>query len=309
MVLGMQGESRFLELARLVDKYSGTDGIHSTAVPGLTCLKISAAGGKVNSVYVPSVCIVVQGRKRVLLEDEIFKYAPGQYLAVSVDLPLLGQVTEASRTRPYLCLQIHLDAAMMSELIAQSVNGEAGNDRWSSRETERGLFVGDVDDAMLDAVLRLARLLESPRDIPILAPMTMREVHYRMLSAAHGPAIAQIAVAGSNTQKIAQAIRRMKSNFTRTTSIEDLAAAVSMSPSSFHQHFKAVTAMSPLQFQKRMRLMEARQIMLTEPIDAASTAYRVGYESPSQFSREYARMFGAPPIRDIAGIRDSMIAP
>jgi AraC-like DNA-binding protein len=305
----MQGDSRFLELARLVDKYSGTDGIHPTAIPGLNCLKISAVSGKVNSVYVPSVCIVVQGRKRVLLEDEIFKYAQGQYLAVSVDLPLLGQVTEASKTRPYLCLQIHLDAAMMSELMARSAVHEAGKDEWSLRETERGLFVGDLDDAMLDAVLRFARLLESPKDIPILAPMMMREVHYRMLSAAHGPAIAQIAVAGSNTQKIAQAIRRMKSDLSRATSIEDLATTATMSPSSFHHHFKAVTAMSPLQYLKRLRLTEARQIMLTEPIDAASTAYRVGYESPSQFSREYARMFGAPPMRDIAEIRASMMAP
>jgi AraC-like DNA-binding protein len=304
----MQGDFRFVELARLVDKYSGTDGIHATAVPGLNCLKISAVSGKVNSVYVPSVCIVVQGRKRVLLEDEIFKYAPGEYLAVSVDLPLLGQVTEASRTQPYLCLQIHLDAAMMSELIAQSANDGAGYDPGNRRETGRGLFVARLDDSMLDAVLRLARLLESPRDIPILAPLMMREVHYRMLSGAHGTAIAQMAVAGSNTQKIAQAIRRMKSDLARATSIEDLAATVSMSPSSFHQHFKAVTALSPLQYLKRMRLTEARQIMLTEPIDAASTAYRVGYESPSQFSREYARMFGAPPTRDIAGIRESMTA-
>jgi AraC-like DNA-binding protein len=302
----MPGDSRFSELVALVDKYSGADGVHPTAVPGLNCLKISALSGKVNTVYVPSVCIVVQGRKRVLLEEEIFKYASGQYLAVSVDLPLLGQVTEASATLPYLCLQIHLDAAVMSDLLARSIR-DAGS--WNRRETERGLFVGELDDAMIDAVLRLARLLESPQDIPILAPMMMRELHYRLLSGEHGAAIAQIAVAGSNTQKIAQAIRRMKSNLARSTSVEDLAATVSMSPSSFHQHFKAVTAMSPLQYLKRMRLTEARQIMLTEPIDAASTAYRVGYESASQFSREYARMFGAPPMRDIAGIRDSTIVP
>jgi AraC-like DNA-binding protein len=305
----MQADSRFPELARLVDKYSGSDGVHSTAVPGLNCLKISAISGKVNSVYVPSVCIVVQGRKRVLLEDEIFRYAPREYLAISVDLPLLGQVTEASKAQPYLCLQIHLDAAMMSELISQFARDEASNDKWNRRETARGLFVGELDEAMLDAVLRLARLLEAPQDIPVLAPLMMREVHYRLLSGAHGSAIAQIAVAGSNTQKIAQAIRRMKADLARATSIDDLAATVSMSPSSFHQHFKAVTAMSPLQYLKRMRLTEARQIMLTEPVDAASTAYRVGYESASQFNREYARMFGAPPMRDIAGIRDSMIAP
>jgi AraC-like DNA-binding protein len=189
----------------------------------------------------------------------------------------------------------------MSELIAQS-----GIDTHSGDKTSRGLFVGKLDEGMIDAVLRLARLLDTPKDIPILAPMLVRELHYRLLSGAHGAAIAQIAVAGSSTHRIAQAIRRMKSDLTLPIRVEALAATVNMSPSSFHQHFKAVTAMSPLQYLKRLRLTEARQIMLSEAADAASTAYRVGYESASQFSREYARMFGAPPIRDVSGLRSTV---
>jgi AraC-like DNA-binding protein len=294
----MPGTQSFSELAALVDKYSSGDGIHPTAIPGLQCLKMSAVNMSTPSVYNPSVCVVVQGRKQVLLEDEIYRYAPSQYLAGTVDLPLLGQVTEASAKKPYLCLQINIDASQMSDLI-----GHSRADTPTDGTTARGLFVGKLDDDMMDATLRLARLLDTPRDIAALAPMRMREFHYRMLSGKHGAAIAQIAVAGSNTQKVAQAIRRMKADLARAISVEDLAARSHMSPSSFHQHFKAVTAMSPLQYLKRLRLTEARQIMLSEPVDAASTAYRVGYESPSQFSREYARMFGAPPMRDIAILR------
>jgi len=297
----MPRHQTFQQLATLVDKYSNGDGIHPTAISGLQCLKMSATNMATPSVYQPSVCVVVQGSKQVLLEGEIFQYAPSQYLAVSVDLPLLGQVREATPKKPYLCLQINLDLSQMSELIAQS-----GNDAVAQIGTGRGLFVGKLNDDMVDAVLRLTQLLDTPKDIPALAPIRMREFHYRMLSGMHGAAIAQIAVAGSNTQKISQVIRKMKSDLTRALSVEELAAKVHMSPSSFHQHFKAVTAMSPLQYLKRLRLTEARQIMLSEDADAASTAYRVGYESPSQFSREYSRMFGAPPARDVAGIRNSV---
>jgi AraC-like DNA-binding protein len=288
------------ELAVLIDKYSSGDGVNATAVNGLFCIRLSAPNMKLPSVYQPSICVIVQGAKQVLLEEEIYRYAPPQFLAVSVDLPLLGQVVEASAERPYLCLQIEIDPRLIGELIAQS-----GDTAWSRSETSRGLFVGTLDGATQEAVLRLARLLETPRDIPMLAPMMLRELHYRLLSGDHGPAIAQIAIAGSNTHKIGQIIRRIKTHLATPMHVEELAAMANMSPSSFHQHFKAVTAMSPLQYQKRLRLTEARHILLSENVDAASTAYRVGYESVSQFSREYARMFGAPPIRDIEGIRNS----
>ena len=290
-------DDRQRELAALIHKYSAGDGVHATAIGGLFCIRLSAPNMKLPSVYQPSICVIVQGAKQVLLEDEIYHYAPPQFLAVSVDLPLLGQVVEASAERPYLCLQIELDPRQIGELITQS--DRAG---WSRGESTRGLFVGTLDVATQEAVLRLARLLETPSDIAVLAPMMLRELHYRLLSGAYGSAIAQMAIAGSNTHKIGAIIRRIKSQLAAPIRVEDLAAMANMSPSSFHQHFKAVTAMSPLQYQKRLRLTEARHILLSEEIDAASAAYRVGYQSVSQFSREYARMFGAPPIRDVENI-------
>jgi AraC-like DNA-binding protein len=291
-------DDRQRELAVLVDKYSSGEGVQATAVRGLFCIRLSAPNMKLPSVYQPSICVIVQGAKQVLLEEEIYRYAPPQFLAVSVDLPLLGQVVEASAERPYLCLQIEIDPRQIGELIAQSRDAE-----WSRDDTPRGLFVGTLDGATQEAVLRLARLLETPRDIPVLAPMMLREFHYRLLSGDYGPVIAQMAIAGSNTRKIGEIIRKIRTHLAAPIRVEDLAAIANMSPSSFHQHFKAVTAMSPLQYQKRLRLTEARHILLSENVDAASTAYRVGYQSVSQFSREYARMFGAPPIRDIEGIR------
>jgi AraC-like DNA-binding protein len=289
------------ELAALVSRHAPTDGIHETPIPGLYCLRMSDPSAPMPAVYNPSLCVVVQGSKQVLLEDEIYHYRPTHYLAVSVDLPVLGQVLNASRAEPYLCVKIDLDPHALTEILAQT-----GNAPRPDTATPRGLFVGTMDDALSSAVLRLARLLDARHDIPVLAPLVVREIHYRLLNGEHGHVIAEMAAAGSNLQKIAQTIRAMKSDLARQVSVEELAALGHMSVSSFHHHFKAVTAMSPLQYQKRLRLTHARQILLSENTDAASTAYRVGYESPSQFSREYARMFGAPPIRDVEGLRSSM---
>lgn len=286
------------ELAALVTKYSNGDGIHASAVDGVQCIRLSRPHLQLPSVYQPSVCVIVQGTKQVLLEEEIYRYAPTQFLAVSVDLPLVGQVMEASEQAPYLCLAIDIDAKQISDLITQS-----GDVSWRRGETARGLFVGALDAPTQDAVLRLARLLDTPRDIPVLAPLALREFHYRLLTGPYGATIAQMSIAGSNMHKIGQIIRRIKTRLAEPIRVEDLASMANMSPSSFHQHFKAVTAMSPLQYQKRLRLTEARHILLAEHLDAASAAYRVGYQSVSQFSREYARMFGAPPMRDVAGIR------
>jgi AraC-like DNA-binding protein len=206
-------------------------------------------------------------------------------------------VIEASAEQPYLCIAIELDARTLADLISQS-----GDASWSRGETSRGLFVGEMDAATQDAVLRLTRLLDTPRDIPVLAPLALREFHYRLLSSPYGRAIAQMAIAGSNTHKIGQIIRRIKTKLAEPIRVEELASMANMSPSSFHQHFKAVTAMSPVQYQKKLRLTEARQILLAEKADAQNAAYRVGYQSVSQFSREYSRMFGAPPMRDVQGL-------
>jgi AraC-like DNA-binding protein len=291
------------ELARLTVKYSKGDGIHPTLIQGLQCIRLSARHQELPHVYQPCVCVIVQGAKQVLLEEEIYRYTPMQFLAVSVDLPLLGQVTEASAESPYLCLAIDIDARTIADLITAS--GDAG---WRRGETARGLFVGDLDDALLESVVRLARLLDAPRDMPVLAPLALREFHYRLLMSPYGSAIAQMGIAGSNTHKIGQVIRRIKSHYSEPIRVEELASLANMSPSSFHQHFKAVTAMSPVQYQKRLRLTEARHMLLAEQADAASAAYRVGYQSVSQFSREYARMFGAPPRRDVEGLRNAPTA-
>ena len=297
-------QERLSELGGLVAKYSNGDGMHPAAIGGLHCIRLSMPNMELPHVYHPSICVIVQGAKQVLLEEEIYRYAPPQFLAVSVDLPLLGQVTVASTERPYLCLAIDIDTRQIADLIAQS-----GDASWSREETSRGLFVGELDTAMLESVVRLARLLDAPRDIPVLSPLALREFHYRLLESPYGPAIAQIAIAGSNMHKIGQIIRRIKTQLATPIRVEDLASMANMSPSSFHQHFKAVTAMSPVQYQKRLRLTEARHILLSEKADAASAAYRVGYRSVSQFSREYARMFGAPPMRDVEGIRNMASIP
>lgn len=293
----MTANERLAELARLIDRYSNGDGMHDTAIPGLQCIKASAVGTGVPDVFVACLCVIVQGRKQVLLEDEIYRYEPSQYLAASVDLPIVGQVTEASAEQPYLCIKVDIDSRMLSELISQTGNPPAAT------ASPRGVFVGKLEAGLADAVLRLARLLDTPADIRTLAPIYLREVHYRMLQSEHGATFAQLAIPGSNVQKVANVIQRLRSAIAEPIRIEDLAAHASMSPSSLHHHFKQVTAMSPLQYQKRLRLTQARQIMLAESTDAATTAYRVGYESASQFSREYSRMFGAPPIRDVQALR------
>lgn len=285
-------------LAGLVAKYSDHEGICDTAIAGVRCIKASAPNLKIPGVYNPCICIILQGRKRVLLEGEVYAYAPSEFLAVSVDLPVVGQITHASADAPYLCLQIDIDPREMGELMVQT-----GRNPAPSSDSGRGIFVGKVSDALLESAYRLLRLLDTPQDIPLLAPMMLREIHYRLLHDEHGAAIVQLAVANSNMQRIAKVIQRIKADLVAPVRIEALAEMANMSPSSFHHHFKQVTAMSPLQYQKRLRLTAARQILMSEETDAASTAYRVGYESPSQFSREYARLFGAPPMRDIETLR------
>lgn len=297
----MENSDTLRELVALVGRHAVADGTHDTAVSGLQCFRMSDPTTAVPTVYDPALCVVVQGSKQVLLEGEVYHYKPSHYLAVSVDLPVLGGVVQASPDEPYLCVKMRIDPHTLADLLAQI--GEATA---PGTATPRGLFVGRMDAALLGAVLRLTRLLDTPADIPVLAPMILREIHYRLLRGEHGNVIAQMAAAGSSMQRIAEAIRVIKTDVARQLRIDELAAVAHMSVSSFHQHFKSVTAMSPLQYQKRLRLTQARHILLSENADASSTAYRVGYESPSQFSREYARMFGAPPRRDVEGLRTSM---
>jgi AraC-like DNA-binding protein len=292
------------ELAALSGKYSKTDGLNDTAIAPLHYFKMSAPSARMPVVYNASLCLVVQGEKEVMLEDETYRYAASEFLVVSVDLPATGHVTVATPEKPYLALQLDIDPGQLSDLITETVRIEV-----HGAPTERALFIGSTSDQLTDALLRLARLLDTPQDIPLLAPMVIREIYYRLLNGLHGRRIAQIAINGTNMQRIAHVIQTLKSKFSEPIRVGDLAQMAHMSPSSFHFHFKAVTAMSPLQYQKRLRLLEARRLLLVEGRDAASAAYRVGYESASQFSREYSRMFGAPPISDVTNLRENQGLP
>ncbi len=285
------------KLAAAVERLTSVDGVYHTAVPALSLSRHSAISECVALVYEPSLCIIAQGSKEVFLGDETYRYDPAHSLLVSVDLPVSAQVIEASPTCPYLGIRIALDPAVVGELLAGSMSAPALG------SPSRGLAVSPVDPPLLDAVIRLVALLDCPQDIVALVPLVLREITYRVLAGPQGGRLRQIASAGAPAQRIARAIRWLKDNFAGPLRIDSLAKHVQMSPSAFHLHFKGVTAMSPLQYQKRLRLQEARRLMLGEGLDAGEAAFRVGYESPSQFSREYRRMFGAPPRQDVAAIK------
>jgi AraC-like DNA-binding protein len=285
------------KLAAAVERHTTVDGAHDTAVPALRLTRLSAPSDCVAIVFEPSLCIIAQGAKEVLLGDETFRYDPAHSLLVSVDLPVSAQVVEASRDCPYLGIRISLDVAVVGELLADGVSAP------SPGQTGRGIGVTPVETPLLDAVTRLVALLDSPQDVAALAPFVLREVTYRVLTGPQGARLRQIASAGAPAHRIARAVRWLKDHYADPLRVESLAKHVGMSLSAFHLHFKGLTAMSPLQYQKRLRLQEARRRMLGEGLDAAQTAFRVGYESPSQFGREYRRMFGAPPRRDVAALR------
>lgn len=291
-------ESLQSELAVRVAQFARTDGVHDTHIPGLAAIRASAPSQPLPSVYEPSLCFVVQGRKQARLRDETFTYDPLNYLAVSVTLPVVGQITDASLDRPYLCLRLGIDRKLIGELLLQ-----AGPTLVQRPTSERGMYVANSDGPMLDALVRLVRLLDRPREAQVLSPLVMREIHYRALCGELGARLRELCIVDSQMQRIARAIDVLRTRYAEAFSVEDLAAIAHMSPSSFHHRFKEVTALSPVQFQKQLRLHEARRLMLTEGLDASAAAHRVGYESASQFSREYRRVFGAPPRREIDALR------
>ena len=292
------------DLVALVAQHTGSkNGIHQTVISQLSFARADAATSTVlHQAYEPRLAMIVQGQKELYLGEKKYFYGAGQYLVVSVELPVGGCIVEATSDKPYLVLKLTLDPIQLCDLVAQL--------NFSSKKPEnpvRGLSIGSADARLLEGVLRLIRLLDTPQDIPILAPMMIREIYYHLLMGEQGEAVRQIATSGSSMQRIAEAIKLIKAEFTQSMQIVDLAKQVRMSTSSFHQHFKQVTTMSPLQYQKQLRLLEARRLMLAEDFDATSAAYQVGYESPSHFSREYSRMFGAPPMRDIERLRTGSI--
>jgi AraC-like DNA-binding protein len=294
------GDRTVDELVDLVEHHAVGDGEHSTAIESLTIFRYSAPTDPILVVYEPSLCLIARGRKRVILADEIYLYDPAHFLLVSVDLPVAGQVIEATPQAPYLSLRIGLDPGEVGDLIAAGAPGApvAGT-------SDRALAVSPVGPTLLDAVVRLMQLLDSPRDIDVLAPMVRREITYRLLAGEQGTRLRQIAAADGQARRVARAIRWLKGHFAEPFHMETLAREARMSPSALHRQFKAVTAMSPLQYQKQLRLQEARRLMLGEGLDAAAAGYRVGYESASQFSREYRRLFGQPPRRDLTSLRST----
>ncbi|MQQ99840.1 AraC family transcriptional regulator [Glaciimonas soli] len=295
--------SQQAELKQLIAQYAKTAGVYETPISSLFLARIDQPSAPVHTVHKPAFCIIVQGLKRTMLADEVFYYSAGQYMVVSLDLPVVGQVVEATPEVPYLGLRIDLDPQQIGELLMTLKSQPSP----PSKNTTAGcgMFVSNLHASLLDAVLRLVRLLTSPEDISVLAPMAMREIIYRLLQDDQAEILRQIVMSDSQAKHISKAIDLIKRDYNKTLRIEDMARIANMSVSSLHHHFKAVTAMSPLQYQKQLRLQEARRLLFTEMADAATAGHLVGYQSPSQFSREYNRLFGSPPARDVARLRSS----
>lgn len=278
------------------------DGIRETAIPSLSFMRAAALPGVIHSVYEPSLCFIAQGAKSATLAKETYRYDPFTYLVTSARLPIVGQVTQASPERPYLALHLgfHVqDVIEMSGPHARPVPSVAS-------DSGRGIFVNRSEPALLDALLRLLRLLDTPADIPMLAPLITREIVYRVLQSENGHRIRQFAVIGSHAHAIAEVIRLLHRDYAKPLRVDALASLVNLSVPALHKHFKNVTGMSPLQYQKSIRLQEARSLLLSGNVEAADAGFQVGYESPSQFSREYARMFGLPPKSDAKQRRNAV---
>ena len=264
---------------------------------GLQLRRTSAPTGVGHGVSFPALCVVAQGSKETRVGDRRYRYDPAHYLIVTNALPYASQITEASNEQPFLGLVLSLDPTLVGSVMV-----EAGRPAPRGQSAVTAMDVSPLDADLLDAVARLVRLIDDPADARFLAPMIKREVVYWLLVGEQGDTVRHIATLG-DTNRIARAIDRLRHDFERQLRISDLARDLGMSTSSFHQHFKAVTAMSPLEFQKQLRLQEARRLMLGEDVDAASAGYRVGYHDASHFSREYKRLFGAPPLRDVERLR------
>jgi AraC-like DNA-binding protein len=291
-----------LEMARLAGLISACalhDGSFPLCIPGTWAIRYSRKSVEVvHAVQRPALCIVAQGGKSVMVGREVYEYEPPRMLVYSVDLPIAAQITRASEVEPYLCFMLELDPHRIAELTVK-VYPEGP----PPVEDGRGVYVGQATASILNAATRLMELTVQRRDVELLAPLVVDEILIRLLSSPVGGRVAQIGHAESNLYKVAKAIARVQANFAAHMNVEQLAESVHMSVSSFHHHFKAATSMSPLQYQQALRLQQARRLMLSKTIDAGTTSRRVGYESVSQFSREYARFFGSAPMRDIARLR------
>jgi AraC-like DNA-binding protein len=283
-------------LSQQIARYADGDGIVDTAIPRLTLVRWSHADEPVHMLQRPALCIIAQGAKRVMLGDSVVAYGPASYLVASLDLPITGMVTQASDDAPYLCFCLYLDPVLLSDIAISLppagpvVEGSA-------------LSLHPITPELLDAASRLTALLGDPDGALLLAPLIERELLVRLMTGPSGGIVRAIAAGESRTGQIARAIGWLKAHFREPFNGPGLADLAGMSVSSFHDHFRRATAMTPLQYQKQLRLQAARTLMLADRLDAAEAGFRVGYDSPSQFSREYRRLFGAPPVRDMGRLR------
>lgn len=286
------------ELAERIGRATPEDGFVEVQ-PGVHCYRKSQPGERVHSVCEPSFCVMAQGSKVILLGDETYRYDPAHYLITTMELPVTGEVVEASPERPYLGFRLTLDPAIVTSVMIESGFVEPRGDG-----SVKALDVSALDAELLDATLRLVRLVEKPHEYRVLAPLVIREMAYRLLVGAQGNRLRHLATFGGKAHRMVRAVEVIRQNFDKPLKIEDIARELFMSVSGFHAHFKAVTAMSPLQFQKQLRLQEARRLMLSENFDAAQAGYRVGYDDASHFNRDYKRQFGEPPMRDVERLRE-----
>jgi len=267
-------------------------------LPGLGLYRVSSPTERLHGAYVPSLCVIAQGSKAVYIGDDCFRYDPAHYLLATVTLPAVGQIVEASRERPYLSLRLDLDAAVVGSVMV-----EAGFLSSRTHVGAKAVDVSPLDAGLLDAVLRLLKLVDAPAEARVLQPLVTREIVYRLLMGAQGDRLRHIVSFGGAPNRVATAIERLRREYDKPLRIEKLAGDLGMSVSGFHAQFKAVTAMSPLQFQKQIRLQEARRLILGENLDAVRAGRRVGYDDPSHFNREYKSLFGEPPMRDVQRLR------
>lgn len=276
-----------------IEAQGGGQGLFPTPIGGVNIIRSFQEMMPMRQIYRPSLCVVIQGAKQILFGEDVLDYCAMECLVVSVELPASGRIVEASPEAPFVGMTMDLDVATMRDVLEQldpPPDPVAGPGPC--------VFVGQVDAPLADCILRLVRMSETPKAIPILYPSVMREICYWLLSGPHGGALRNLALPESNSERVVKAIYFLRDHFAQTLRVEQLAEVARMSPSSFHQHFKALTAMTPLQFQKQLRLLEARRLMVADAANVAEAAYQVGYESASQFSREYSRMFGVAPKRD-----------
>ena len=262
-----------------------------TPIPGLATVRATAPSELMHDIQRPMVCLVRQGAKRVAMGAREFDFGAGDSLLITADVPTVSQITRASAGEPYYSLALELDAAVIADLVAQ-MGAPAAADHIPVR-------VDPTEAEVADAALRLMKLLDRPESLPVLHAQLVRELHYWLLAGRHGDAIRSLGWPEGHVQRIARAVKLLRRDFVHPLPVERLAAEAGMSPSTFHQHFRRVTSLSPLQFQKQLRLIEARRLMRSQGANASSAAYAVGYESVPQFTREYGRMFGLPPVADV----------